>query len=186
MRNLAGVKEADVFIQEELLLAGIDAVKGELNKGEVPYTITGKVGNWSFRRAWYYWIASAPEGEGLPLVAAQELHNRPYPIEGDNRPKTYGQVVRVGGDCGCPPPEEGATHYDAQGLELVVDPEGKELAQAKICLNKMPHLQKDFEKLRFVLSLDGIVAKSVVDSYHIDSQLGLNEFARVVRESRGE
>lgn len=46
MINLAGVKEADEHIQEELYSAGIEIVRGELSKGEVPYSITGKLADW--------------------------------------------------------------------------------------------------------------------------------------------
>jgi len=183
MINLAGIKEADVSIQEELRLAGIEMVKGEPIKGEVPYSITGKVSDWTLSRAWSYWIASAPNGKGLLLDVATELHERKYPISGERQPENYGGVIRVAGNCGCPHPSGWATHYDAQGLRLVVDPEGRQEADLRSSFQQNPAMKKAFEVLRFVPNLDGVVAKSIVDSYHIDSQVGLNEFARAVRES---
>ena len=128
MRNLAGVEEADQYIQEELLLAGIDIVKAEAHREEVPYTLEGKLGPWTFTRAQYYWRVNAPDGEGLPLDFAVELHTREYPIKGEKQPKTYGNAVRVSGHCGCPHPEYGVRHFDANKLEIIVDPDGKDEA----------------------------------------------------------
>ncbi len=116
MKNLAGETKADLFILEELGNAGIEVVEGRRSKGEVPYSITGKLGDWNFIRAWYYWMAGAQKGKGLPLEAALELHNREYPIIEELRKgqsieikkgqpiKTYGQVIRVDGNAGCPTP----------------------------------------------------------------------------------
>ena len=107
MINLAGDKEADVYIQEELISAGIDLVR-EKSKGEVPYSFQGRLGHWNFKRAWYYWNASAPDGQGFPLEIASELHEKRYPIVGKSQPETYGKVIRVVGHCGCPHPKEWA------------------------------------------------------------------------------
>ncbi|MBI5398462.1 hypothetical protein HZB03_03275 [Candidatus Woesearchaeota archaeon] len=82
MINLAGVEEADEHIQEELCLAGIELVRGEKSEGEVPYSISGKLCDWTFNRAWYYWMASAQDGNGLPLEVAAQMHERKYPIFG--------------------------------------------------------------------------------------------------------
>lgn len=69
---------------------------------------------WQFERAWYYWRASGP---GLPVEIAERLHAK------------HGQVVRVGGHCGCPSPREwykgfgvGLYHIDTQdGLNALAD-----------------------------------------------------------------
>jgi len=97
----------------------------------VPHTLTGKLADWNFSRAWTYWMASAEEG--LPLEVATELHNREYAVKGKGQPETYGQVIRVAGHCGCPPPEEGLNSNER------------------------------------------------IDSYHIDSQEGLNALAGAIR-----
>lgn len=137
MKNLAGVIKADENIREELSLAGIELVQGERSSGEVPFSITGKLGNWEFARAWYYWMAFVPDGKGLPLEVAAYLHGKKYPLTGELEPDvTYGQVIRVAGHCGCPHPMNWAS-----------------------------------------LSSDG---KRYVNSYHVDTQTGLNEFARVI------
>ena len=114
MINLAGETKADLHILKELSQAGIEVVEGERTRGEVPYTLTGKLGDWNFNRAWYYWMASAEEG--LPLEVATELHNRPYVVEGVSVIPIYGRVIRVGGHCGCPEPtgEVRSYHVDTQ------------------------------------------------------------------------
>ena len=135
MKNLAGETKADLHILRELSGAGINVVEGEKSTGEVPHTITGRLADWNFSRAWYYWIAKAEKGRerGLPLEVATELHHRNYVIKGEGQPETYGQVIRVDGHCGCPPPTE--------------------------CLND----------------------NGRIDSYHIDSQEGLNALAGAIR-----
>jgi len=131
MENLAGKTRADLHILNELEEAGIEIVEGERSQGEVPYTLTGKLADWNFLRAWCYWVANAEKG--LPLEVATELHKRKYDGKGKEPHNTYGHVVRVAGNCGCPPPEK--------------------------WLND----------------------KGMIDSYHIDSQEGLNALADAIR-----
>jgi len=104
MINLAGETKADLVILKELVKADIKVVEGQRSRGEVPYTLTGKLGDWNFSRAWYYWMAIAQNGKGLPLDVALELHNRKYHTDRKEQPKTYGQLIRVDGDCSCPQP----------------------------------------------------------------------------------
>lgn len=168
MINLAGVKTADVSIREELTLANIPVKKVELGRTEVPYTIIGKLGNWKFNRAWYYWVASAEDGDGLSLEVAAELHERKYPIIGEKQPEIYGHVVRVTGHCGCPHPREWAFP-----TREVLEEESKRIG-------------KDWKYINYgnlaKMCNDGLIkGQRFVNSYHIDSQIGLNEFARVIR-----
>lgn len=108
MQNLAGVERCDDDVIKELTEAGINyrSYKFLKEKGEVPTTIVGMLGQWTFERAWYYWIAKGP---GIPPDIAEELH------------KTHGKDVRVDGHCGCPSPKEwfkgfgvGSYHVDTQ------------------------------------------------------------------------
>lgn len=108
MINLAGKTKADLQILEELSEADIQVVEGPRSRGEVPHTITGKLANWNFSRAWDYWIASASDLKGLPLEIATELHERKYPLVGKDNYENYGEVIRVNGDAGCPHPREWA------------------------------------------------------------------------------
>jgi len=167
MINLTGIKEADEQIQEELYLAGIELALGERSKGLVPYSITGKANDWKFERAWRYWIAIAEKGNGLPLEVATDMHERRYPIIGEGQPKSYGQVIRVGGRWGGPYPRECA-FPNSEVLRAELKRMGKEFATngelVELCNRGIIHGQ------RFVIS------------YHIDTQPGLNEFARVLRK----
>jgi len=110
--NLAGKKqpEADTMCAGELALAKIEvhslpSILLAANP-EVSTVTIGSLGNWSFRRAWRYWVA---EGPGIPPDIATELH------------ETHGKEVRVDGHCGCPSPLEwhkgfavGLYHVDTQ------------------------------------------------------------------------
>ena len=93
--DTASWAEVDAAVLHELQCAGIKAEGPHefLRKpnGEVPTAYIGSHCLWSFRRAWYYWIASGP---GIPPDKAEEFH------------KTWGQQVRVEGHCGCPSPLE--------------------------------------------------------------------------------
>lgn len=115
MKNLAGVPGCDDFILGELDAAGIEAYRFPFDKeGEVPTRIVGVLGGWTFRRAWYYYMATGP---GIPPDLAEQLHT------------SHGTVVRVEGHCGCPSPLEwcggfavGSYHIDSQdGLTAFAD-----------------------------------------------------------------
>lgn len=175
MKNLAGVKEADLSIKEELYLAGIEAVTGEA-KGEVPYTLEGRIGKWRLRRAWYYWVASVEiKTDGLELEHALELHNMPNPIDSD---KIMGTSIRSGGHCGCPSPDE-------YGAQPVYD---ESLNKKLVALG---YETKEFQGKEYVSINVGEMSelcksgkldvKQYVDCYHIDDQIGLNEFAKYLR-----
>jgi len=115
MKNYAGQIVKQELI-DELTQAGIYAHDFGflINDGEVKSPICGVLGSWSFKRAWYYWVA---EGDGLPVDDAMKLH------------EYYGKVVRVDGDCTGPSPLErfrgfgvGSYHVDSQaGLKALAD-----------------------------------------------------------------
>ena len=81
---------------------------------EVDTSIAGELHQWSFRRAWSYWVA---EGPGLPPTYATPLH------------EAHGNDVRVDGHCGSPSPLEwhkgfavGMYHVDTPtGLKALAD-----------------------------------------------------------------
>jgi hypothetical protein len=178
MQNLAGNNDADKFIKEELYLAGIPQVKIDLARSEVPYSIIGKLGKWTFRRAWYYWVASVENTkDGLVLAKAVALHETPHPT--DDKKKILGNVIRSGGHCGCPSPAEyGASpiyneEFDKQLIALgykkrrfeSVNIEGWDLNNGEIRkLNEEGKIKVDF----------------YVECYHIDDQVGLTEFAKAI------
>ena len=90
MKNLANesTENCDIAIKTELETAGIRVIKVPRERSEVPYTLIGRIGAWTLRRAWIYWIASADKGEGLPKREAEELNRR------------FREVVRIRGSAG--------------------------------------------------------------------------------------
>lgn len=105
MRNLAGDERCDASIRDELEAAGIEIVAGEPTNSEVAGCLTGKLGAFTFRRAWYYWVACG----AVPLAIAEELYADPIGRKD----------VRVAGHCGCPPPADWADHFDTDGKQLL-------------------------------------------------------------------
>ena len=116
--NMAGVETCDEVLEKELLEAGIDIHKLPiiLSNSEVPSKLIGGIEKWSFRRAWYYWVA---EGPGISLEDATDLFN------------THGKEVRTDGHCGCPSPKEWNKNF-APGMYHVDTQEGLNALAAMI------------------------------------------------------
>lgn len=173
MINLAGRKDANKYIEEELYLASIP-LHTETSTGEVSYTIIGKLEGWIFRRAWYYYMVSCPDGLGLPYNIAAKLHDKKYPIS-DEQCSTLGQSIRVNGHCGCPHPKE----FQYPTLSSIEE----EFIKAR---KQLPDI--DFNtQIAFddscLRELDGV---RYIRLYHIDTQVGLNEFSNIVRRSKND
>jgi hypothetical protein len=112
MQNLAGTQDTEAA-RAELIAAGINIVDVP-RYGEPQITVEGKLRGWTFRRAWYYWMAKGP---AIPVDVARPFNEK------------RGSVVRVDGFAG--------------GTDVAVP----------------------------------------VDSYHIDSQAGLDAFAELLRST---
>ncbi len=183
MINLAGEQNADKHILEELYLAGIEPVKTDQSKGEVPYTYIGRIGKWKLKRLWYYWSASVGEKEtGLSLNDAMKLHNMKHPT--DNT-VIIGDTVRAGGHAGGISPDD----YVSQPVRSELVAELKELG-LPIATMKSKGFGDDDEKeypdMNYgeiaKLSNEGkLKSKRYVDCYHIDDQIGLKEFASFIK-----
>ena len=180
MKNLAGVKDADKYILEELYLAGIEAVKIETTSGEVPYAFIGKIGRWKLERRWYYWSVFVDKSEkGLPLDKAEILYIKKHPTD---ETVTLGQIIRAGGDCTCPSPKESYVAQPKYNAEFIA--ECKSIGTPTRSLKSMGigEDETEYPDLNVgeiaKLCLEGkIKAERYVDIYHIDEQIGLNEFA---------
>ena len=95
MKNAAGDANCDEYLRQELKEAGIEIIElGFPVRQEVPTSIIGILNGWTFKRAWYYWVARAGDGTILPFEIADRLHEQ------------HGQEVRVSGHCCCPAPRE--------------------------------------------------------------------------------
>lgn len=127
--------------------------------------MTGRIGAFTFRRAWSYWIVSGP----MPLDVARRLYADPVGATD----------IRVNGHCGCPAPGEPG------GRPTWTLPDGR------IVLREWE--RADFEKIgdewapgwrdKYVFTDDpeSIGARGAIDCYHVDSELGLFKIAEAIR-----
>ena len=174
MENLAGNEKCDAHIRHELMRARIPAVDvpREDKNPDVKYSVEGRMGEFRFTRAWYYWVVSGP----TPLEIAKRLHEDPIGKED----------VRVTGHCGCPPPEyPWVKHYDEDGKQLFRDPDGEEQRKYKRFIEKGILDQEGFDKARWVKDEEeeaAVAVTSVVELYHIDTDAGLRLFVDAVRD----
>jgi hypothetical protein len=146
----------------------------------VPYTIIGRLGNWTFRRAWYYWVATVEDTkDGLILAKAVALHETPHPT--DDKKKILGNVIRSGGHCGCPSPAEyGASPvYDKNFDEKLIALGYKKRRFESVNIEGWDLPNGEIHKLCDEGKLD---VDFYVNCYHIDDQVGLNEFVKAIKE----
>ena len=182
-----GVHSVDDRLMNELYCAKIPRVSVEQSMGEVPYSFIGRLREWTFVRAAHYWRASAPLGQGLPLEAAIDLYGRRYPMLGEDEPWRFGQVVRVDGLLDGVHPRGRAKHFDAAGRQVILDPDGtRQRAHGDYLARHAERLSLDeitvFQRTLFVPSVDGVEGlRSFIDSYHVDTQCGLDELAQVIK-----
>jgi hypothetical protein len=181
MINLAGIKEADEYILEELYLAGLEPISIKEDGGEVPYSYIGKIKDWTLRRGWSYWSASVPEAiKGLILDKALKLYNIAYPLK--SKYILLGQIARAGGDCGSLSPDS----YVSQPIY------NDELDEKLIVLGYKKKYIDFLEKEIISISVGKIAelcnsGKLIVDryvrNYHIDNQIGLCEFVKFIKNN---
>jgi hypothetical protein len=167
--NLAGHVNPNFTIERELIRCRIDVVHGETSKGEVATSLTGRLGPFTFRRAWYYWVASGP----VPLDVADELYADPVGRED----------VRVAGHCGCPAPRDhGVTWYGGDGARL--NETGKRDEFLRYLASSGQGMKESAARMlddyRFVDN-PAAVGRGFVELYHIDSEVGLRLFADTIR-----
>jgi hypothetical protein len=165
MQNLAGREDCDIFIECELVRTGIQVVRGARNGHEVNASITGKLGRFSFSRAWYYYIAVGD----MPIGIARQLYADPV-----------GQTdIRVSGHCGCPSPDDGRWAKWKMDGKVVLPMSEK--ARGKEFLGSGVLKQSDMDKFSFSDSPASLGAKQYVTLYHIDSELGLFKLAEAIK-----
>ena len=180
MKNLAGDKDCDIVIKEELYLAGVETIKTK-SDGEVPYTFEGRIGHWNLRRAWSYWVASVERKEdGLIISDALGLHNTPHPTDSNRK---IGDSVRCGGHAGAPSPDEyGASPiYNEQLNDRLKKLGYGETYSKALDMTYIPITVGEVSKLCKEGKLD---FERYVDCYHIDDQIGLNEFVKFLNTKR--
>ena len=171
MINLAGHRDADYYIREELTNCGIEIVEMPKSKGEVGYTLTGKLGQFTFRRAWYYWCVEGPHAVHLAKVLNEHPAAR--------------KDVRAVGDCSCPKIEGDyvITRINPETGQMVMEAEkfAKEMAQAERMFSDMPDTMARF-KAKWMGDAHPELFPGFVMSYHVDSELGLYLLAESIKQ----
>lgn len=167
MENLAGKKDCDKEIENELTRCGIEIVRNQPRERKVPSSLRGKLGQFSFARAWYYWVVTGP----TPLNIAQELFSDPVG-------KTD---IRVVGHCGCPPPEAPWITWRTAADQRIVIPKNQE-AEWIAFSETLPSLKTEMEKYIFNDNPSSVGAKPFIESYHIDTEIGLRLFADTLKK----
>lgn len=167
MKNLAGNKNCDMYIKQELIRCGIIIVSDQLRNGEVPSSIRGKLGSFTFVRAWCYWVVYGD----VPLNVAQELHRDPV-----------GQIdVRANGHCGCPSPEKCVVWRGKDGKKALLMREYDEIVKNLALVADHTIIRDILSRYRFVEN-PAAEATAVITSYHIDSETGLRLFADTLKK----
>lgn len=171
MQNLAGNPEADEYIKRELTRCGITIVDNMKENSEVPYTVIGKLGKFEFRRAWYYWVVDGR----VPIDIAMALWYNPV-----------GQTdIRVDGHCGCPSPKEfGTRWFDKDGQQILHLKEKAEFEKYAALDSESVMKKVGEEGLKKFLFHEQpeLVGQGFVESYHIDSELGLYIFVQTLKK----
>lgn len=178
MKNLAGDFKADETILEELYLANIPSIKVPNNGSEVPYSFVGKVGKWTLKRAWSYWVASVEDAvDGLSIKKALQLHYKKHPLKNEN----LGYSIRCGGHAGCPSPDEyGAQpiyndELDNQLLKLGYEKQYSDLLGKE-------YISITVGEISQLCNEGKLTVERYVKCYHIDDQIGLNEFVKFINK----
>lgn len=86
MKNLASDRQATTYVIEELEEAGIELVPclNDMKHYEVPSAVAGKLGDFTFRRYWYYWVVNG----SMPAPIARVMN------------ATWAHIIRVDGYAG--------------------------------------------------------------------------------------
>jgi hypothetical protein len=165
MKNLAGVAECDRDIRRELTRVMVPIVDIAPTRHEVPSLLNGRLGPFRFSRAWYYWCVNGP----LPQTIAKELYADPVGAED----------VRVAGHCSCPAPEAPWVNWYTPTGERVV--ETKQHDEYVAMAARYPHAFEGAQPICWHDDPLALNACGYVDSYHIDSEVGLRLFCDAVR-----
>ncbi len=175
MKNLAGHPQATELIVEELNSCGINLVNEPKPLGEPLSLVSGWLGNYSFMRAWTYWIV---EGK-VPLKVAQQLYEDPLGA----------RDVRVNGHCDrLAPVESQLKFYNSLGYPVYL-PSDRDLMEKIRKEDPQPSHAKRIMVDKFLnhsefsenrMEIPNV--ESFVEVYHIDSLAGLKLFITKLNE----
>ena len=158
MDNLARSKfdsDANKKVKEELQIAGIPVVDIGYLDNEVKTNYIGILNGFVFIRAWSYWVVKG----NMPLEYAQYLYDNYKELD-----------IRTAGMAGNDLPEKWAKNKDYNKL---MKPYVDKLMNKEITIEEL-------EKISEEISSQG---EQVIDTYHIDTQLGLCKFVEVIKNN---
>jgi hypothetical protein len=166
MINLAGpnYERNNKAILEELERVGLSPSSYDVRPNqEVVTDFYAKWNGITFTRAWYYWVAHGP----VSLDVAKALYATPVGKKD----------IRVGGHCGCIPPEGCyVTWLDRATNKKIIPTNNLKLSD---CLGEdAEEFRKEYIFHDDPASLD---AFGYIDNYHIDSELGLYLFVQAIK-----
>jgi len=155
MINLAGDKDCDKHIKEELSIAGIPTIQLLNNMtSEVPASIIGCFNGFTFQRAWYYWTVKGY----MPLQYANELYDKYKDLN-----------IRVVGHCGNPHPEEWSESKDYKN-------------KCQQYIDKYFNKEMTYEETNNICKKIEKQGEQFITHYHIDTQEGLLRFAEIIKK----
>lgn len=169
MKNLAGHQECDEDVERELVRCRIDIIRDQPREWEVPSSLRGKLGSFTFFRASCYWIVRGP----LPLAVAKELYGDPVGCTD----------IRINGDCGCPAPGEpgGKIVWRDHETKKILMPY-KEWDELQVLIGRNPHMFSSAINDEYAPSDDPSMGQGFIESYHIDTEVGLRLFADTLKK----
>lgn len=160
MKNVAGcmaIEERDRILELELTRVGVPVARVDVTApSTVASHVRGSLGPFTFERGPAHWGVTGP----FPLHVAEELYATPVgrtDIRADGRARGY-------------PPAEFVHYFDAEGNELSSDPTGEEGPAWDLMAEQLNLTTK---RPRFVPDAADAAAHAVVQSFHVDSELGL-------------
>lgn len=168
------INEGDIL--EELYLANIlDYVTENTFKNiYTPYKYECKISGWNLSRAEHFWCASF-DGIGLPLNDALILHERRNPINDE----ILGKIIRAGGSCGSPILSAQPIYNDELYSQFELLGYRKEYSE----FLELEHYNISQGKVAELCNEGKIYAERYVNLYHIDNQIGLNEFVKYINKN---
>lgn len=160
MENLARhdyKPDADQKVKEELQIANIPIFKlPSYMHTEVKTRYIGILNGFTFTRAWTYWVCNGL----MPLEYANRLY------------KDYKDLnIRAGGHCGNETPE-------SQSINPIYKKELNEFFEAN---SQILGIEKCIEQAKNII--DDKTQPRFVETYHIDTQLGLCKLSQVIKEN---
>jgi hypothetical protein len=183
--NMAGREDCDEYIKRELehclikvcRISEVEAYKLK-SESEVPYTLYGELGlgDFTFRRYWYYYVVEAKHCKGVPLALAEQIYTDPackYDVRAN------------GGDSSWTPRRCAVWFHKRKKKQVLKMSEREGFEKAAASNNEtIKKIGKDGLSC-FLFCEDSDLdklANGFVNCYHIDTEVGLRVFSDCLRK----